>query len=164
MTPKILVKADDKNRLGMAPVPEMGWALLGGIGLVFAVVASSDLALTLYPAHFDTGEWKFGTVTTMFASFPLFAMGWGLFYGAAVARGQPRLVRFLSVLFGLLALLILAALVVYFTTVPEALKVVEDRNRSGLQRAVWRTSLQGVLYAVAFGWMSLRGWRLQART
>jgi hypothetical protein len=145
----------------MQPAPAVGWALLGGAGLVFALVASSDVVLALYPPHFGVGEWEFGTVTSVLQSFPLFTMGWGLVFGAAVARGNLRTVRFLAVLFALFALLVVAGLVVYFRTVPDALQIVEDRNRAGLIRAIWRTGLQGGLYGLAFCWMSVQGWKSQ---
>lgn len=157
---RILVKSDDKNRAGLDPSPDTGWYLLGGIGLVFAVVAAADLVLAWYPLKFGDAEWEFGTVTTVFGGLPLMTMGLGLSFGAAVARGNILRLKMLSVVLGLIGVLLLGALVLYLTTVPTALATKMDPLiKTGLSKAILKTSLEGVLYPLCYLWVATLGWK-----
>lgn len=157
---RILVKSDDKNRAGLDPSPDTGWYLLGGIGLVFAVVAAADLVLAWYPLRFGDAEWEFGTVTTVFSGLPLMTMGLGLSFGAAVARGNILRLKMLSVVLGLIGVLLLGALVLYLTTVPTALATKMDPLiKTGLSKAILKTSLEGVLYPLCYLWVATLGWK-----
>jgi hypothetical protein len=157
---RILIKPDVKNRGALEPAPATGWYLLGGIGLVFTVVALADLVLTWYPARFGDREWEFGTATTVFGGLPLFAMGLMLAVGAAVARGNLRLLRIWSVVLGVIAVVLLAVLLLYARSVPVALQTVtEPVLKVGLNKAILKTALQGVLYPAAFLWVATLGWK-----
>ncbi len=158
-TPRILVKPEERARALPSPDPEAAWYLLGGIGFVFAVVAGADLALAWYPLAFGDAEWEFGTVTTVLNGLPLLAVGLGLLFAAGVARGRVWLVRIASGLLLAAALVILAALVLYATTLSTALSTVEPNLKGGLIKGIVRTTLQGVLYPVGFIWMAVRGFR-----
>jgi hypothetical protein len=158
--PRVLIKSDAKNRAPLDPSPETGWHLLGGIGLVFAVVAATDLVLAWYPLRFGDAEWAFGTVTAVFGGMPLLAMGLGLSFCAAVTRGKLATVRVLSVVLGLTGLLLLACLVLYATTIPAALASETDPLlQAGLYKAILKTSAQGVVYPVCFFWIAKLGWK-----
>lgn len=157
---RILVKSDDKNRAGLDPSPDTGWYLLGGIGLVFAVVAAADLVLAWYPLKFGDAEWEFGTVTTVFGGLPLMTMGLGLSFGAAVARGNTLRLKALAIVLGLIGVLLLGALVLYLTTVPTALATKMDPLiKTGLNKAILKTSLEGVLYPLCYLWVATLGWK-----
>ncbi len=157
---RILIKADEKNRVALEPAPATGWYLLGGIGLVFAVVALADLTLAWYPARFGDREWEFGTVTTVFGGLPLFTMGLMLAFGAAVAKGNLRLLRIWSVVLLVVAVLLLAILALYARSVPVALETVtEPVLKVGLNKAILKTVLQGVLYPAGFLWVATLGWK-----
>jgi hypothetical protein len=157
---RILVRSDDKNRSGLEPAPDTGWYLLGGIGLVFAVVAAADLVLAWYPLHFGDGEWEFGTVTEVFGGLPLMTMGLGLSFGAAVARGNLLRLRFLSIVLGLVGVLLLGCLVLYLTTISTALATETDPLiKTGLHKAILKTSIEGMLYPLCYLWIAFLGWR-----
>ncbi|MBK9692578.1 MAG: hypothetical protein IPO73_12965 [Gemmatimonadetes bacterium] len=160
---RILIKSDEKNRSTLDPNPESGWYLLGGIGLVFSVVALADLVLAWYPLQFGDAEWEFGTATTVLGGMPLLAMGLGLSFGSAVARGRLAMVRGLAVVFGLLALLLLGVLALYAGTITTALATIQPALKAGLQKAIIKTVAQGVLYPAAFLWIAITGWK-HART
>lgn len=160
---RILIKSDEKNRTPLDPNPESGWYLLGGIGLVFAVVAAADLVLAWYPLQFGDTEWEFGTATAVLGGMPLLAMGLALGFGSAVARGKLATVRLLAVTFGVLALLLLGVLALYASTISTALGTIEPALKSGLQKAILKTLAQGVLYPAAFLWIAITGWK-HART
>lgn len=157
---RILIKTDDKNRASLDPSPDTGWYLLGGIGLVFAVVAGADLALAWYPLKFGDAEWEFGTVTTFFGGLPLLTMGLGLSFAAAVARGNLIRLRMLSIVLGMVGAILLAALVLYLTTLPTALATQMDPLiKTGLNKAILKTSVEGVLYPLCYLWIAVLGWK-----
>ncbi len=160
---RILIKSDEKNRSTLDPNPESGWYLLGGIGLVFSVVALADLVLAWYPLQFGDAEWEFGTATTVLGGMPLLAMGLGLSFGSAVARGKLGAVRLFAVGFGLLALLLIGVLALYAGTITPALATIQPALKAGLQKAIIKTVAQGVLYPAAFLWIAITGWK-HART
>ncbi len=156
---RIVVKPEERARVLPNPDPLAAWYLLGGIGFVFAVVAGADLALAWYPLAFGDAEWEFGTVTTVFNGLPLLAVGLGLLFAGGVARGRVWLVRIASGLLLALALVILAALVLYATTLSTALATVDPNLKGGLIKGIVRTGLQGLVYPVGFIWMAVRGFR-----
>jgi hypothetical protein len=157
---RILIKTDDKNRSALDPSPATGWYLLGGIGLVFAVVALADLVLVWYPLRFGDPEWEFGTATSVFGGLPLLTMGLMLALGAAVARGNLRLLQIWSVVLAVMGLVLVGVLLMYSRSVPVALEVVTDPIlKVGVQKAILKTALQGVLYPAAFFWIAVLGWK-----
>ncbi len=157
---RILLKSDDKNRSTLDPAPDRGWYLLGGIGLVFAVVSLSDLVLAWYPLRLGDGEWEFGTVTTVLNGMPLLTMGLALAFGAAVARGKMVMLRLFALLFGVLAVVLVGCLTLYARNVPIALAAVTDPEiHLGLQKAIIKTVAEGVLYPLAFAWIAILGWK-----
>jgi hypothetical protein len=157
---RILIKSDERNRSALDPSPDTGWYLLGGIGLVFAVVAAADLALAWYPLRFGDAEWEFGTVTAVFGGLPLLTMGLGLSFGAAVARGNLVRLRLISIVLGLVSLVLLGSLVLYLTTVPTALATeAEPLIKTGIQKAILKTTVEGVLYPLCYLWIAILGWK-----
>lgn len=156
---RILIKTDEKNRATLDPSPESGWYLLGGIGLVFAVVALADLALAWYPLQFGDAEWEFGTATTVLGSMPLLTMGLALGFAAAVARGRVAMVRAMAIVFALLAVSLMAVVALYASNISTGLSTVLPENKPGLQKAIAQTLTQGVLYPLAFLWVAIKGWK-----
>jgi len=158
--PKILVGRESEAPKVIGPAPEVGWRLLGGAGFAFAVVAAADLALAWYPMGFGSAEWEFGTVTAVLGNLPLLIMGLGLLFAAAVGRGKAGLLKAISVVWLLLALMVLVMLGLYARRIPEALRVVtEPVLREGIQEGMVKAVVQGVLYPLAFAWMGIKGWR-----
>lgn len=158
--PRILVRSEATSRTILAPAPDTGWYLLGGIGFVFAVVAGADLALAWYPLGFGNAEWEFGTVTTVLNGLPLLAMGLALGFASAAARGKAGLLKFWSLVLVLLGLVILGCLALYARNVPVALASVQEEGlKLGMQKAVLKTIVQGITYPVAFLWTGWLGWK-----
>ncbi|MEO8636489.1 MAG: hypothetical protein ABI587_14535 [Gemmatimonadales bacterium] len=157
---RILIKTDQKNRVPLDPAPDTGWYLLGGIGLVFAIVSFADLALAFYPFAFGDAEWEFGTVTTVLDGLPLFTIGLGLGLGSMVARGRLAGVRILSVVFGLIGVMLVLLTVRYAGHISQALgAVTEPAIKVGLRKAIITTLAQGTLYPIGFFWIGTLGWR-----
>lgn len=158
--PKILVGREGEAPRVIGPAPEVGWRLLGGAGFAFSVVAAVDLALAWYPLGFGNAEWEFGTVTAVLGNLPLLIMGLGLLFSSAVGRGKAGLLKTISVIWLLLALLVVAMLALHLRRVPEALAAVTDPLvNEGLRESIAKVVLQGVLYPLAFAWMGMKGWR-----
>lgn len=158
--PKILVGREGEAPVVLGPAPEVGWRLLGGAGFAFAMVAATDLALAWYPLGFGNAEWEFGTVTAVLNNFPLLIMGLGLLFSSAVGRGKAGLLKTISGLWLLLALMVVAMLALYARRIPEALQVVTDPLlREGIRESMAKVVVQGVLYPLAFAWMGIKGWK-----
>lgn len=158
--PKILVGREGEAPTVLGPAPEVGWRLLGGAGFAFAVVAAADLALAWYPLGFGNAEWEFGTVTAVLGNFPLLIMGLGLLFSSAVGRGKAGLLKAISGLWLVLALMVVAMLALYARRVPEALQVVtEPVLREGIVESMVKVAVQGVFYPLAFAWMGIKGWK-----
>ena len=161
---KILVQPEGKGRGQLAPAPEIGWSLLGGVGWLFGVVAAADLALTWYPFGLGNAEWEFGTATTTLEHLPLLAVGLALVFGSAVARGARRSLKTVSTLLVLLALAIIGAALLLVRNIGTASAAVTDPVlHVGLNRSILQSLVQAVLYPVAFGWLGIKGW-IHART
>ena len=160
--PRVLIEPARKGsaRSPLAPAPDFGWLLLGWMGLAFALIGGWDVLLTWVPMHFGNPEWEFGTITSSLDGLPVLTMGLVLVLGAGAARGTRWLVRTMAVLLVALAVAILVAAALYATSVPIALKSVMDPVvKTGLKKAIAKTTTQAVVYPVAFAWIALQAWR-----
>jgi hypothetical protein len=64
------------------------------------------------------------------------------------------------VVLGLIGVVLITLLLLYARSVPVALATVTDPIlRVGLQKAILKTALQGVLYPAAFLWVATLGWK-----
>src|SRR5574341_375596 len=157
--PKVLVQ-QEPTKPRLSPAPDFGWLLLGWIGLVFCGVGGLDLLLTWYPMQFGNAEWEFGTVSATLDGLPLFTMGLALLIGSSVARGQRWLVQTLAIVLVVMAVLVLAAAVLYVTNVPIALRAVSQPViQTGLKKAIVKAAGQSVLYPLAYLWIARLAWR-----
>lgn len=144
----------------VAPSPDLGWKLLGWVGLILAVVGAQDLLLALVPPQVGNPEWEFGTVTAALNGLPVLTMGLALLVGWAAAHGRIWPLRVLSVTLWLLAVLILAGFTLYALTIPIALQSAPDPIIAlGLKKAIAKTSVQAVLYPLAFLAMGIAAFR-----
>ena len=158
--PQVLVREDEKERRRLVPTPDVGWYLLGAMGLVFAVVGFTDLALVWYPANFGSAEFEFGSVTQTMNSLPLPTLGLTLLLASGVARGSKWAVRLSVVALLLVVVAILGMALLHLTTVPQALKApVEPLARTGLKKAIAKTVLQFLMYPLALLYVSVKAWR-----
>jgi hypothetical protein len=145
------------------PPADPGWSLLGWVGLVFLAIGLLDLALGWFPPRFGNPEWEFGTVTRTFDSLPITVLGLALTLASAIQRRVAWATRAAAALCWLLALILAAGFVVFLLDVPVALKAVtQPVVRAGLDRAIIKALVQGVLYPTvlaAIGWQGVRATR-----
>ncbi len=161
-SPRILVREDGKNRArssGVDAAPELGWYLLGGLGLVFALVGGLDILLAWYPASFGNSEWKFATVTTTLMSFPLFALGLVLLTGSAMGRGRKGLARTMALVLLVIVAVLLGCAALYLPQISNAMATVSPGAKVGLQRAVLKTCVQLIMYIAVLGWTARVAWK-----
>jgi hypothetical protein len=158
---KILVREDAKARArGFVPVPDLGWYLLGGLGLVFAVVGGLDILLAWYPTNFGDIEWKFATVTATLSSFPLLSMGIVLLVGSALARGRRLFVLLMVAVLAVLILIVIGCGLLYLPQISAALNSVTDPiNKLGLRRSILKTCVQLALYPLVFIWIAIKAFK-----
>ena len=144
----------------LAGAPDFGWYLLGHLGTAFAMVGLLDVVLTWVPFAFGDAEWEFGTVSSSMDALPVATLGLGLMLGAAVARGKRGMLRSLSVGYVLIALLIIAAALLYVTEIPLALRAMQEPTMAfAMKKAVIKTSAQLVVYPSLFLWLGFTAWR-----
>ncbi len=163
---KVLRPEKEKpERQPLEQSPDFGWYLLGWVGLVFALVGGFDLLLTWYPLNFGNPDWEFGTITAALDGLPVTTLGLALLLGVAVARGKRWLVRTMAVVFVALAVVIVLAAMLYATDVPIALQSMTDPLIAlGLKKAIAKTTVQALLYPVAFVWIAVKAWRHSAKS
>lgn len=131
--------------------PGSVWTVVGGVGLLFVAVAGADNVLTWLPADFGNREWEFGTVTASFNGFLSIVLGLAMVQLWLAQTGRVWPLRALGALHLLLGASIIAASLLYWTNVPVALASVPDSPvKTGLLKAVVKTSFQSVAYPVAF--------------
>lgn len=157
---KVLLAKDEGRKPPLAQEPDFGWYLLGWIGLAFTIVGGADLLLTWYPMNFGSPEWEFGTVTAALDGLPVPTLGLAMLLGVGAARGQRWLMRTLAIVFALLAIVIVTAAILYATNIPIALQSVPDAVvRTGLKKAIAKSTVQSVVYPAVFLWMAYKAWR-----
>lgn len=137
------------------------WSLLRPAGLLFLLVGSIDVLSTWYPFAFGRPEWEFGTVTATLNGLPAPVIGLALLAAASVSRAETTAARILAVLMAIIALLVLAAAVLWITTVPIALQSVPSESVAaiGLRKAIFKSGMQILLYPTMLIWMALITWR-----
>ena len=155
--PRILVREDSKTRQkGAEPAPELGWYLLGGLGLVFMIASGVDILLAWYPPNFGLAEWKFGTVAATLNGFPLLALGIILLTASAMARGRVRLIRVMLVILVIAVVALIGCAALYLPEVSTALaSVPEPAVKMGLKRSITKTIAQLILYPVVLSWIAV---------
>jgi hypothetical protein len=152
--------SEGRKRSWRPPAPDFGWKLLGWVGGVLLIIGLIDLGLALYPPMFGNPNWEFGTVSAQLNSLPVPMLGLALLLGAAVARGWVLGMRVWAILGIVLAVLILAAAVLWALNLPLAFRSVQEpAARLGLKKSVAKSVAQAILYPVAFLWIGWQGLR-----
>ncbi len=164
--PRVLVREDSRRERSRSaiPLPASAWYILGGLGLIFLLVAGADILLSWYPTNFGLAEWRFGTVTASLNSYPLLVLGLALMMGSGVARGSRGWTRGVAVVVLVVAVLTLAEAVLYFPTVGQAMATAANATlKAGLRTAIIRTSIQLVAYPVVLVWLAVLSWRASSQ-
>jgi hypothetical protein len=159
--PKIILAEEKKSRARPLPqAPDVGWYLLGAVGVGFAVVGSADLALVWYPPNFGNAEFEFGSVTSALNNLPIVVLGLTMWLGSGAARGQRWVVRLASLLLLLLTVAIAMGTVLYLTDVPLALRAeVEPLVLIGIKKSIAKTLVQAAVYCLVLTYVAVRGLR-----
>ena len=152
--PHVVIQTDRK---ALSPVstaaPKTAWRALGRVGLVLAVVAGFDIVLRWYPASFRSPEWEFGTVAMTFASLPLVTVGLVAGLASAMARGEKVGTTAMATIFCMMSLFVVAALLLFASDIPLALKAVAGQNVAAaleMKRTIARSLVMGVGFAVIY--------------
>ena len=159
--PQILVREDEaERRKHLTPSPDMGWYLLGAVGLVFFIVGLFDVALAWYPLNFGNPEYEFGTYSQVMNFMPLPLLGLALVLAGGVARGIKWVPRAVAVVMILMVASILVGAVLYATNIPQALDAVkEPLIRTGLKKQIFKTLVQTIIYPIVLLYVSVKAWR-----
>jgi hypothetical protein len=166
-SPRVLVREDTegRKRSWRPPAPDFGWKLLGWVGGVLLIVGLIDLGLAFYPPMFGNPNWEFGTVSSQLNSLPVPMLGLALLLGAAVARGWILGTRVWAIVAIVMAVLIVAAAVLWALNLPLAFRSVQDpAARLGLKKTEAKSVAHSIQYPVAIhwiGWQPLRHSRTQ---
>ncbi|MGH7608044.1 MAG: hypothetical protein ACREME_11970 [Gemmatimonadales bacterium] len=165
MTQRVLLhESSNSSFVGSA---DQAWKWVGWLGVVLTVVGGGDFLLGWYPLRFGVLEWEFATVAATFAGLPLVSLGFAALLAAGVARGVRWLVYLAAWAMLLFAAVIAAAFVVFLTDVPLALKAVTGDAALGIKKAIAKTTMLAVTFAIAYvvaGLGALRHLRTRGRS
>lgn len=165
-TPRVMVRKERKGERSRSaiPLPASAWFILGGLGLVFLLVAGADILLGWYPPNFGSAEWRFGTVTSSLNSYPLLVLGLALMMGSGVARGSRNWTRGVAVALLLVTGLTLVEAVLYFPTIGQALSAAANVTlKAGLKTAITKTVIQLIAYPIALVWLAVMSWKASSQ-
>jgi len=138
----------------------LGWRLLGVLGWLFTAVGLLNTVLLWVPLHFGSPEYEFGSVAASLDGLPVTMMGLTIALAASRARGDNRGGLVATVLLVTVAVLVVAAGVLYWLNVPLALKqVTEPVIRLGIKKSMVKVTTQAVLYPAAMVFLALIGSR-----
>jgi hypothetical protein len=159
--PQVLVReTEEERKRALVPSPDMGWYLLGAVGLVFFGVGLFDVLLAWYPLNFGNPEYEFATYSQVMNFMPLPTLGLVMFLAGGVARGIKWVPKFVAVVLVLMTVGILAGAVLYATNVPMALKAIPDPViLTGLKKQILKTAFQAGVYPLLMVYVSVKAWR-----
>lgn len=161
-SPRVLVRDDTegRKRSWRPPAPDFGWKLLGWVGGVLLISGLIDIGIAIYPLMLGNPEWEFGTIGSVLNGLTVPMLGLALLLGAAVARGWGQGPRVWAIVAIAVAVIILAAAVIWALNLPLAFRTVQEpAARLGLKKSVAKTVAQAILYPVAFLWIGWQGFR-----
>ena len=135
---------------------ESGWRFLGLFGLALALIGFGHVLLNFYPVRgFGSPEWEFGTMAVVVSGLPLGTMGLAGFIAAAVAMHRRKTMIGSSIFLILLFLAVCAALMLFMTVVPMALRGTPPGAAVGLKQSIAKTLLMGGGFALLYLWAAV---------
>ncbi len=147
--------------LSLSDPEATGYSLLAVLGAAFAVIGFVDLWLLWTPFDFGNAAWEFGTLSRMFDTMPMTALGLGLL-GIGIVRhpdAKPRLVRWLAIVFGTLAAVMVALAGLYVLAVPAIVSQAPAETIAALSEAITKGVVEVVVYIVALGFAARLLWK-----
>ena len=159
--------AQDASTRGVRTAPalditEVGWQVLGWVGLAMLVAALGTIASVWVPVRFGNLDWEFGTVADSFVAMPLLIIGIGACLASAVARQRRKATLAIGVGLLLLLLWLLASGVVFSTTAVVAWQRAEEASglvAVGVKRVIARTVWFGLIGSVGCAVAALYSFR-----
>lgn len=150
--PKILFteEQEQRSRSSVGAHPDVGWDLLKWVGWAFVAIGLTDLALIWRPLAIGNPDFEFGSVTAMLNGLPLLTMGLVFLAASAAAVGAALRLRLVGAALILMALVIVAAGVLYALAAPLALKSVTGLALTAVKKAMVKSSVQLVAYPAAY--------------
>ena len=139
--------------------PLLGWSAVRTLAILFVLAGLTDIAIAFYPPRFSEKAWLFGVLGAVISGLPVLSLGLTGGLVAAISLKAPRTTKFLGLANGLLALLLVVGLVLYFGALGEVRRSAAVEILPTITRNTVRTMLAGTLYlvlhATAF-WVSRR--------
>lgn len=148
---KFYVGGEPNRARSLTPDAPRAWRWLSWFSLVLALAGVSDWIIAWVPVRLGNPEWEFGTIVASIAGLPLIGIGFAGLLASGIARGAKSQTIVVASAALLLAVLLLGALVVFALDVPLALSSVQGVARLGIQKAIVKTTIVGLLFLVAFG-------------
>lgn len=138
------------------------WSLLGAVGVAFAVVGFTDVALAWYPTAVGNPEWEFGTVSATLNGMPVPALGLTLMAASAVHAGRRWQAILVGVVAVVLALMLTGCALLFALNIPAALNAVQQPFiRVGLLKGMAKAGVASAAYVIYFAWLAWRMLRSQ---
>lgn len=139
------------------------WTLLGWIGLAFAILGFTDIALGWYPTAFGNAEWEFGTISGSLNALAIPMLGLYLALAAAIARGKRNAARGVGVAMVLTLVILLGLGMLYLLVTPVALKAVAGNPLAdlGIRKAIIKALSLGVVDCVLLAAGIRKAWGFQ---
>jgi len=158
---KVLMEGAERATPPQLEVGARVWRSLGWAGWMFVVVGGADSLLAWVPSSFGQPEWEFGTIAASLNGLPLPVLGLVLVLCAELMAGRRRTARVVAALMVALAVVILAAGILYATNAPLALRTVtQPVAHAGLVKAMLKTTVQVVAYPAGLAALAAITWKL----
>ena len=149
----------------VARSPRTGMALaltaMRALGIVFLLVALTDILTSWLPPSFGKPEWEFGVSAGFFDRFPLFGLGLAILIADGVAYGRKVQVRVLASVAVLMAVTMWLVFTLFATTWPMSLRAVTGNPTAmtTMKKAGAKALAQGAVYPFALLWMAGAAWK-----
>ena len=126
------------------------WRAATWFGLLFTVISLADMAMVWYPLRPGNPTWEFGVIDLSFSSLPVLTLGMATLLVASLALGRNKLAAFLAVVALLGALFCIGGYLLFLSDVPLALRNSPPEFRTGVKKAIFRTTVFGVSFTTAY--------------
>lgn len=150
MTAPILAERRAETPRSLPKTPERAWKALGWFGAVLTVIGLAQAAVYLYPWGWGSREWEFAASAQILGALPLPTMGLAGMLAAAVARGNRGGLLGLSLAFGVLAVVVLVLLVMFWLVVPIALGNTAAAGQPVIRQTIARATISGVGFGLLY--------------
>jgi hypothetical protein len=159
--PKILLDEARGSPPSLLGRPDLGWAMLVGVGFAFLLVGCFEIGrLPWLPLKIGVPYWDFGNVSPSYAALPLVTMGLAFPLASGVALGRQKLVLTTScVLLSMGTLLLLAPLLYSSGVLVVWYHGGDPLQTFGLKAVVTKGLVRATVYPVLYLWLGLRGLR-----